>query len=314
MTINQISEKDVHANRFKEEDCHAFSENDKDGHITFEVHDWQQVNAVATDYVSKTILGIQNISEQMKFVSQIRELFENSIRPSFFKDSRITQYNLSDDDVLFLFKGGNVMRFFMHTLTVQNPEAYQEFLQKYKNYHSVSDLDFGVHINFNKIEKSQHKNVVHILSNYTEIGLRRFRSKVTKYLDNFNAQDLKKILMTMNTKAKEKPLQEKGISIHELHSMNTQSTLNEGMAGAIMVPDETRRKDFSVFDENGNKLCYDTNSDLNSLYVSNNQTLNFGNVKTKKHFDLVRMKMNFSVKYKIHDGEQLHTKLIGGEE
>ncbi len=70
---------------------------------------------------------------------------------SFYTDCinlYITKKKLNPDDIIFIFKGGNIFKLIAHKFWSELPnKAMYKFIEEYKNYFKRSDLDFGIYIN-----------------------------------------------------------------------------------------------------------------------------------------------------------------------
>ena len=92
-----------------------------------------------TDVVTNHILDETNLFNLLYIINT---LYNNVIK------QYITIHKLNQDDILFIFKGGNIFKFIAEKFWSELPnEAMYKFISEYKKYFKRSDLDFGIYIN-----------------------------------------------------------------------------------------------------------------------------------------------------------------------
>ena len=119
-------------------------------------------------------------------------------------DYYIQQKNLKSDDIIFLFKGGNIFKIIANKFWSELPnKAMYKFINEYKSYFKRSDLDFGIYINPNLsmniidditiISYKLQVLISEILLTHKEICFKWF-----KYNDNYKKEILQNLLFDIN--------------------------------------------------------------------------------------------------------------------
>lgn len=119
-------------------------------------------------------------------------------------DYYIKQKNLKSDDIIFLFKGGNIFKIIANKFWSELPnKAMYKFINEYKSYFKRSDLDFGIYINpdlsmniIDDITIISYKLQVlisEILLTHKEICFKWF-----KYNDKYKQEILQNLLFDIN--------------------------------------------------------------------------------------------------------------------
>ena len=119
-------------------------------------------------------------------------------------DYYIQQKNLKPDDIIFLFKGGNIFKIIANKFWSELPnKAMYKFIEEYKSYFKRSDLDFGIYINpdlsttiINDITIISYKLQVlisEILLTHKEICFKWF-----KYNNKYKQEILQNLLFDIN--------------------------------------------------------------------------------------------------------------------
>ena len=75
-----------------------------------------------------------------RFLTLIQTEIENELKPLRSK------YNLEENDLVFIYKGGNVLKAIYESIKPQIPQDKLEKYEQYEEYFSKSDLDFGIYI------------------------------------------------------------------------------------------------------------------------------------------------------------------------
>jgi len=98
-----------------------------------------------TDFVNNHILDEHNLYNLLYIINK---LYNDTIKKYIKKN------NLKDDDILFIFKGGNIFKLVAEKFWSELPnQAMYKLIDEYKKYFKRSDLDFGIYIN-PKLNKS----------------------------------------------------------------------------------------------------------------------------------------------------------------
>ena len=119
-------------------------------------------------------------------------------------DYYIQQKNLKPDDIIFLFKGGNIFKIIANKFWSELPnKAMYKFIEEYKSYFKRSDLDFGIYINpdlsttiINDITIISYKLQIlisEILLTHKEICFKWF-----KYNNKYKQEILQNLLFDIN--------------------------------------------------------------------------------------------------------------------
>ena len=119
-------------------------------------------------------------------------------------DYYIQQKNLKSDDIIFLFKGGNIFKIIANKFWSELPnKAMYKFIDEYKSYFKRSDLDFGIYINpdlsttiINDITIISYKLQIlisEILLTHKEICFKWF-----KYNNKYKQEILQNLLFDIN--------------------------------------------------------------------------------------------------------------------
>lgn len=119
-------------------------------------------------------------------------------------DYYIQQKNLKPDDIIFLFKGGNIFKIIANKFWSELPnKAMYKFIDEYKSYFKRSDLDFGIYINpdlsttiINDITIISYKLQIlisEILLTHKEICFKWF-----KYNNKYKQEILQNLLFDIN--------------------------------------------------------------------------------------------------------------------
>lgn len=129
---------------------YIFDEDELDDYETF-VDLKRQYKAISTDLVTNNFF--YTIQQQTNFIYMITQLFDSAIK--FY----CKQKNLKDDQIIFIFKGGMVLRMLYKQYVYEMPGIIGELLDKlYGTYFKKSDADFEILIdpkleNFDDVKK-----------------------------------------------------------------------------------------------------------------------------------------------------------------
>ena len=148
-----------------------------------------------TDIVTNYIL---DENELYNFFFIIHTFYNDCI------DYYIQQKNLKPDDIIFLFKGGNIFKIIANKFWSELPnKAMYKFIEEYKSYFKRSDLDFGIYINpdlsttiINDITIISYKLQIlisEILLTHKEICFKWF-----KYNNKYKQEILQNLLFDIN--------------------------------------------------------------------------------------------------------------------
>ena len=270
-----------------------------------------------TDIVTNYILDENELYNLLYIINTI---YNNSI--SYYLQKK----NLKDDDIIFLFKGGNIFKFIAHKFWTELPnKAMYKFIDIYKSYFKRSDLDFGIYVNPNlstniidEITVISYKLqliISDILLNNKNICFKWF-----KFNKNHQKEILKKLLVDLNNTS----------SLHESNSIYYNNKFTN-----IQFIDNTLNKTNYKYKNQSNYYftfendSYNTNFEFNNTIkkqkiITNNTTNNFMYNNINKalriettnnrilRFYLTRIKITFNLhlENKINNSNVV---LIGGE-
>lgn len=119
-------------------------------------------------------------------------------------DYYIQKKNLKSDDIIFLFKGGNIFKIIANKFWSELPnKAMYKFIDIYKSYFKRSDLDFGIYVNpdlsmsivedITIISYKLQLLISEILLTHKEICFKWF-----KYNDKYKQEILQNLLLDIN--------------------------------------------------------------------------------------------------------------------
>tara|TARA_B110000208_G_scaffold77461_1_gene99251 strand:- start:210 stop:1637 length:1428 start_codon:yes stop_codon:yes gene_type:complete len=210
---------------------------------------------------------------------------------TFEINNYINQKNLDEDDIIFTFKGGNILRLLAEEFNNELPYLAGNGISNfYQKYFKRSDADFSIYINPYLKEYDGIFVEISELTYKTQMNIRDIiNDNKMKYLDFYKYNDEYK----------------KNILDNYISDLNESSSVadpdnklyyNSEFANISLTNNEPIRSDFFVKrGENNNFQEYDINSDNNTnLVISRNEALEFisgdGNI-TK--FTLIRTKIYF---------------------
>ena len=273
----------------------------------------------------------------------IREVYSNvNIALTIYK----TKHSLKEDDIIFVYKGGNILRLQYQSNKEKLPcYIYDQITNMYDKYFKVSDADFSVYINPKLADRDKHFQNVNILillvlnrirCDFETDGLNnyfdyyKFNKTIQKeiYLRNLlknlnNASILKDPSNKFNSskvvgvqlddvffgdnKILKKPLQ---ISDEKSTIFRPYQHVNDSFRDDFFI-----REDISQTD----KIPYQniersqTCGKRSSFYISDNDAIVIKSFSGGKiHFSLLRMKVNFKLYIQSPDGN-IGVINVGGE-
>lgn len=261
-----------------------------------------------TDFVNDVILNNEN--SLFNFIYIITSLFQDAI--SVYK----LKHNLKENDIFFILKGGNVLRFvaknFLFDISGGTADILLEF---YKKFFKRSDADFSVIINpklnnydkiFNDMSLLTYNLLKHIQSIFKMNRTRFF--EWYKYNDNEKLNllnhlydDVLELDLTSNDTWKDR----------DIIGISFENTSTNNKLGYINPPDiAVRFKE--RFNLNTDTLLWPIDNTNSEIYVSYNEALSFMKDRLIK-FNLIRAKYGFSVHYYDKNTNTNDVISIGGE-
>lgn len=242
------------------------------------------LKGILTNFVNEYFLRYdENV---MNLLGLIFNVFKTALRD--YKEMK----GLDDLDIVFLYKGGNVLRIINNNVYRILPLEVTKIIdENYSKYLKQSDNDFGILIN-PKLENFQKIfNDMSILS-YDLLTL--IRSEYEKSPETYF------YFFRLNQKEQNEALN------------NLLDNLNEDLPERnINSVDFYERSDgYITDDDNDNLVLYDIGRSKSMFYTTLNTSLDFGggkNVRVK--FDLARTKVSFRVNQGISSGELIDVSI-----
>lgn len=229
--------------------------------------------------------------------------------------------NIDPKDIMFLFKGGNVLRMVGNEFLYQLPASVAERLKtKYKPFFKRSDADFGIYVNpkllkkFPKIYEDMAELTYEVQHNLRE----KFSLEPTKYFK----------FMKLSRKMQSQILNEYVSKLQSANSLTEDNSKWKGVKiNKLMFDTISSDGEYSdsyqpindkliTFGKNENTILIAPKSyngklvQPHPIYINDNRALKFCKEKdctSPINFDLVRSKVNFT--FDTSDG----IKSIGGE-
>ena len=212
-----------------------------------------------------------------------------------------THKGLDKTSIIFVYKGGNVLRIISNDFTRELPRSATKKIEDYyKKYFKRSDADFSIYVNpniagYNRI----FKDMTH-LAYLLQVKIRQIiRENITDYFDYFKYSDIYKtqilrqfadelkdseaIIDTNNPVYFNKVM--KGVSLLE-------NSYPEGLSYSTLEDKGYQFQDGSKKKKSVSYLLQKTDS---IMYIQMNETLDFSKSSTKVKFTLVRTKINFNI-------------------
>jgi hypothetical protein len=247
-------------------------------------------------------------------------------------DYYIEQKNLKSDDIIFLFKGGNIFKIIANKFWSELPnKAMYKFINEYKSYFKRSDLDFGIYINpdlsmniIDDITIISYKLQVlisEILLTHKEICFKWF-----KYNDKYKQEILQNLLFDIN---KTESLQNSSSIYYNNKFTNIQFIDQSAIPTSNNYKNQTNN--YFTF-ENDNvidldnlsnspfnnriirqKINHDTHNNNNFMYNNINKALRIRTTNNRiLKFYLTRIKITFNLHLENKINQQ-NIIAIGGE-
>lgn len=276
----------------------------------------KELDDIMTDIVTNHFLKEQD--EIAHFIKLITTTFDNAI--DLYKKKK----NINKTDIIFVYKGGNVLRFIINSLIDLLPGDSERILEdNYSDYFKKSDADFTIYINPNL---KDYDNIYDNMITMSYYVLNLIRNEISmnrdKYFDfyDLNIEHKKEILNDYLVKLN-------NASVINDKKYNNEENIYYNKKIIALAFDNicVKNSEFDCLDSNSNRddFIIDYNKDkskiiispidnnnLTPFYLSVNKTLQFTKGEYFTHFDLVRMKINFKMYFK---NEETVSKNLGGE-
>lgn len=235
-----------------------------------------------------------------------------------------TAHGLGSNDILFLFKGGNIMRIVSNEFLLELPQRASKRIHEYYDpFFKRSDADFGIYINPALQNFQQIFDEMTTLSFFLQIEIRKvFDAKLTNFFDFFkyNQEYKQEILARYLTELQKtgsltNPENKKYYGKKITNFGLLDAFANNTSGGYQYVNDEA----YEFSSTKGDKIVSYNLSNNNSefMYISFNRALQYsfgagGEGERQVKFNLVRTKINFNLVLTTADGMPDHRNM-GGE-
>ena len=242
--------------------------------------EFRPIKDTLTDFVNDNFLKYNR--NELALVKLIFEVF-NAMIKEVRKKYKLTKY-----DLVFVFKGGNVLRIINNNMMDYFPQGSDEIVRKiYLPYLKQSDNDFSVYLNPNL---GRYKEISEKLMWYIYEALNKIReiylSDLPHYFDIYNlsrkqrSKLTKKLIDDLNK-----------TEVLKVHSVRISPTFDK----------------FIKFDKDENIMVHDIqNKPTTAYYNSVNQALKFASpAGGVTRFDLARTKINFQMNESINQSGEL---------
>jgi len=264
---------------------------------------------IATDIVTNNILSSED--SMYNFLYTVYEIYSNSIK--YYTD----KFNINQADILFVYKGGNILRILSQDFMREMPEySYRNIYEYYMKYIKRSDSDFAIYINpdipnydivyshITIISYILQKNIRNIFNNNLDYFFdfykynKEYKQKtMAKWLDIFtNAECLKdpKNIYYNNIVL--------GLKFNNITVSNKYN---------YICPTSNKNENTDGYEELYNNNITYTNSEDISIQL--NKTLDFIQVNDRAKFNLIRSKFIFGIVLYNSINNKTYIKDIGGE-
>lgn len=270
-----------------------------------------------TDIVTNYILDEDSLFNLLYIINK---LYTQSI------NIYIEKNKLNNNDIIFLLKGGNILKFMAEKFWNELPkEAMYKLIDIYKPYFKRSDLDFGIYINpnlNNSMKIIQEITIVSykiqliitdILSNNTNLFFKWFKynksyqnNLLCSFLKNINNLDILKNQDSLYFNNK----------FTKINFLSKNYTNQNDKYIKFLIDENTSITDLNDLDNNktiSQKINKSTSSNKNNfMYTSINNALKIHINKRVLEFNLTRTKINFNL-YLQKNINNSNNVSIGGE-
>lgn len=139
----------------------------------------RDIKDLGTDFVVKEFFGTPDTL--FNFIKLVYSRVGDAI-----KEYR-SGHNLEDDAVVFIFKGGNVMRMLANqAFNMLPPDATKILKDRYAEFFKRSDADFSVLVDHQKLHNLNYESVMDDLVMLTYNVLNSIRDEITKNTDTYS--------------------------------------------------------------------------------------------------------------------------------
>jgi len=265
---------------------------------------------LCTDIVNDDILDYQDLYNFLYIISSIYIDVINDY---------IKQQNLKSDDIVFVFKGGNIFKLIGEQFWNYLPGKASEFIiEHYKDFLKRSDIDFTIYINPALEKFDLYFEELTYISYLIQILIRKIlthNKSICFTWFRYNKPFKQKILLKWLEKLKtSNSINDDTNKIFYNNKFQNINLINDKAVKSTKPYIKQNDKIIEYTNDKTQKMLYEIDSlDSEFLYTSINKALEFsmGDLITK--FNLIRTKINFNITM-IDSKTQIVKKFpIGGE-
>jgi hypothetical protein len=261
-----------------------------------------------TDFVNDVILNDEN--SLFNFLYIVTELFQDAI--SIYKLKK----GLKENDIFFILKGGNVLRFVAKNFILNISGGTADILLDfYGKYFKRSDADFSIIIN---PELADYENIFNDMSLLTYNLLKHIQSifeiNKTRFFEWYKYDDAEKqvLLNDLYNEVLEFDLSKNDTwKDRKITGLAFENIYTSGGLQYMNPPDVAVRFK-ERFNLNTDTLLWSIDNTNHEIYTSYNEALSFMKDRLIK-FNLIRAKYGFSVHYYDQSAKKNDVITIGGE-
>jgi hypothetical protein len=203
---------------------------------------------------------------------------------------------LRDDQVVFVFKGGNILRIIAHQFFTELPRyASEEIEEFYSQFFKRADNDFGIYLDPEIPNYEDVYDELGTLSYHLQFEIRRIvRASPATYFDfsRYNAEFAEKVLNAWLPKFRE-------IYNDDFKSVTLRSV--EADSTRMFLKDDFENNERQV----ATAYVYESNS---TMKITHNNALDFSSTTRRSKFNLTRTKIHFALHH-----QHGHTTNVSGE-
>lgn len=248
----------------------------RDADITDEL---KPLKAIATDMVVAEFFA--TAGPLYRFLQLVHSVFSQAL--NVYRNKR----GLTELELFFIFKGGNILRIIAHQFLAELPQnAKQEIEGFYSQFFKRSDNDFGIYLDPEVVEYDDRFDELSTLSYYLQVDIRKvILSDAATYFDysRYNDAHKKKVL-------------EAWLSKFGMVNGETYTAIKLIPSG----PDSTTMFTKEDFGASAREICKAHLEDYGTVMrVTHNNALEFaGNEGVRRKFNLTRTKLHFQLEGK----------------
>lgn len=269
-----------------------------------------EFKSVMTNFVTTQCTGTDDLL--VKFLHFVSHNYEINI------EQFIKKHNLKSNDIVFIYKGGNVLRMIILKYLNNFPGTIKDFfMAQYKDILGKSDADFQIYVNKNISNYDYIHSEIQKLSFTILMKLRdEFIKSPSSYFQFSQINSIQQKIILQQYLDKLNSTAE--ITNPSSPYFNAKFIALELLGVVVGIPkqtDITKKEDFLITPTSGGTLTYQVINPIYPLgcdiYASLNQKIESHLGKNHVNFTLSRIKLNAVGTYKI--GNDIKTLNIPGE-